>query len=129
MENRVAQMKFPRLFLLEHKGLSAKMLIEVFKKLPEDTFIIGLGEDVLDQSCRFLLHSGQFELVEEGFLLPEIIPTFIKHKDNTVTVERVEYIANQKARRCSHVWTEYKGISESYQYCNVCGKREDSQAD
>ena len=102
-------------------GIGKKEFSEMINLLPVDAKVIGFGTGNFDMVSYIFISSDSFKDVETGSLPPDATPMFKKLSSGNVVCEGITY--SKTGLICAHSWHTYSGLTETYEYCVICGEK------
>lgn len=110
---------------LSSPGLDTRLLIEVLGYCPKDSKIIGFGQDQASLISYIFVSSDIFPDVTTN--PPDCVAIFSCDTNGIVTCTGIDWPAHSSpafapaTMPCTHVWVNYIGFTNSYNYCCQCG--------
>ena len=119
---RYVRVPFNLQYMLANKGMDPKLFCDMVSKFPSDSKILGFGYNESQLINYIFVSSDQFEEVPDGHHPPDVIPYFKRFPDGTAICESIDF--NLSSKQCIHNWAQYRGLNESYKYCQLCGVKD-----
>lgn len=120
---KVVRMPFNRMNMMQFDGISLSLFKDMLNLMPPDTTFVGCGTDSNYFLDYLLFASKTFADVQDGGIIPQVIPHFKRESDGTVKIIKIDFdgFKDPSSQSCTHFWRTYSGINETYDYCQNCG--------
>lgn len=104
-------------------GIGIQEFNQMLSFLPKDSKILGFDYDG-GTSCQYIfVGSDIFKDVPDGMIPTDIIPNF--NRDNSGIITCTGFNFSDAVLQCVHVWKEYVGVMNRFNYCTKCNKKDE----